>query len=174
MDHWLVEATRVREQAIERKIEAPAEDSRVQTVTKMHPKSVRKLPKIDPKSTSKRSSEHPGSHRGPPGPSRAPKSAPRSARSGARRGPEGALGPHRGAQGAIRWGLKSAQGGSKRLRKGVLEAQNRARGAREGKKSEFRQKCSATRPCRCARHFGPPQNDPKSVPNRSKALPGTP
>ena len=69
---------------------------------------------------------------------------------------------------------KSAQGGSKRLPKGVWEAQNRARGTREAKKSQFRQKCSATRPCRYARHFGPPQIDPKSVPNRSKTLPQTP
>ena len=99
---WPVEATRGREQAIKGKIEAPAKHSRVQTAKKIHPKSVRNQAKIDPKSTPKRSSKRPGSHRGSQRRPRAPKSAPRSVQSGAQRGTEGALGPHRGSQGAIR------------------------------------------------------------------------
>ena len=52
------------------------------------------------------------------------------------------------------------------------DAQERESGAqvnRQSGKSRFRQKCSATRPCRCARHFGPFQSMPKSAkifPNR--------
>ena len=125
---------------------------------------------MEPKSTPKRSPVRPGNHREPQGHSRAPKSALRTAQSDARRGPEGAFGPHRSAQG----GPKSAQGASKSLRKGVWEAQNRDRGARESKKHQFRQKCSATRPCRCTRHFGPPPNRPRIGPKSIQVGPSKP
>ena len=62
---WPVEATRGREQAIERKIEAPAEHSRVQTAKKIHPKSVRNQPKIDPKTVLEAPREPSGVPRAP-------------------------------------------------------------------------------------------------------------
>ena len=65
---------------------------------------------------------------------------------------------------------KSAQGSANSPQNGVSEAQNRARGACEDEKCQFRGKCFATRPCRCARHFGPP----KSIPDRPEIVPSRP
>ena len=60
---WPVEATPAREQAIERKIEAPTEDSRAQTATnipsKFASKSTKNRPKIAPKFTLRRLPAHP-------------------------------------------------------------------------------------------------------------------
>ena len=148
---WPVEATSGGEQAIERKIEAPAEHSRVQTAKKIHPKSVPNRPKINPKTVLEAPREPSGVPRTPQSAQECPQKRQKWRPERHRRRPWTPQGRPRSDQVAS----KSAQGGSKRLQKGVWEAQNRARGTREAKKSQFRQKCSATRPCRCARHFEP-------------------
>ena len=141
---------------MKRKSAAASEDCRAQTGNE---KCIRNRPPIELKSDQIRSPGRPGSDVEPKGRLSAPKSAPRHAP----RDSEGALGDPQGRPRSEQGPPKTALKGSERPQEGLQEEQNRAQGGRRREKNQFLQKCSATRPCRCARHFGLPQIALESV-----------
>ena len=83
---------------------------------------------------------------------------------------QGALGDPQGRPKSAQEVPKSAKNEPKSTHGRPRERKNREKVTHRGEKSEFEQRCSATRPCRCAEHFGPLQTAPKSIQNGSKCV----
>ena len=96
--------------------------------------------------------------------------APKSTPKGTPRSPKGAFWEPQGRPKSDQESSKSAQREPKSAPGRPRERQNREKVRHRGEKSRFYQKCSATRPCPCAEHSGPPEIRPKSSQNRPKLV----
>ena len=108
-----------------------------------------------------------GASWGPSGARRSPKSFQKHPK-GTPRMPKGALGETQGHPKSGQASPKSAQREPQSEPERPRERPNRVKVGHRSEKSRFWQKCSATRPCRCAEHFGPPEIAPKSTQNGPK------
>ena len=125
---------------------------------------MKKLCQIEPKLLPNRSVVRPGGLQGLEGHPKAPKSTPK----GTPKRPKGALGEPQGHPKSGQGSPKSAWREPKSDPERPLVRQNRVKVGHGSEKNRFWQKCSATRPCRCAEHFGPPEIAPKWTQNGPK------
>ena len=95
---------------------------------------------------------------------------PKAPQKGPQDGPRATLGSPRGTPRAAKGPQRAPRGSPRATLRGPWERPNRVKVGHRSEKGRFWQKCSATRPCRCAEHFGPPEIARKSTQSGPKSV----